>query len=89
VASTTNVTAGMRESSTVTDIYTAAEVAAPLETSTKFVSALWNYPDTEATVDVITFGTDSGLKTAPGRDDLTGLGTPNGQAFADYFNPSN
>ena len=89
VTSTTNVTASVRESSTVTDHYTAAEVAAPLETSTKFVSALWNYPDTEDTVYVLTFGTDSGLKTAPGWDDVTGLGTPNGQAFADYFNPSN
>jgi subtilase family serine protease len=89
VASTTNVTASIRESSIVTDHYTAAEVAAPLETTTKFLSALWNYPDTEDTVYVITFGTDSGLKTAPGWDDVTGLGTPNGQAFADYFNPSN
>jgi len=89
VTSTTNVTASIRESSTVTDRYTAAEVASPLETTTKFVSALWNYPDTEDTVYVLTFGTDSGLKTAPGWDDVTGLGTPNGQAFADYFNPSN
>jgi subtilase family serine protease len=89
VTSTTNVTASIRESSIVTNHYTAADVAAPLETTTKFFSALWNYPDNEDTVYVITFGTDSGLKTAPGWDDVTGLGTPNGQAFADYFNPSN
>jgi len=27
------------------------------------------------------------LQTAPGWDDVTGVGTPNAQAFADYFNP--
>jgi hypothetical protein len=77
----------IKESSSVTNHYSAAEVAAPLEGSTKFVSALWNYPLNQDTVYVITFGTDSGLKTAPGWDDVTGLGTPNGQAFADYLQP--
>ena len=41
----------------------------------------------EDTTDVLTFGTDTSLKTTPGRDNVTGLGTPNGKAFADYFNP--
>jgi subtilase family serine protease len=89
VASPNNVSANIKESASVTDHYSASQVAAPLEGSTAFVSALWNYPLTQDTVYVITFGTDSGLKTAPGWDDVTGLGTPNGQAFADYFNPSN
>jgi subtilase family serine protease len=89
VGSTTNDTANIKESNSVTNFYNAFAVAAPLEGSTEFVSALWNYPLNEDTVYVITFGTDSGLKTAPGWDDVTGLGTPNGQAFADYFNPSN
>jgi len=89
VGSTTNDTASIKESTSVTNHYSAGQVAAPLEGSTEFVSALWNYPLYEDTVYVITFGTDSGLKTAPGWDDVTGLGTPNGQAFADYFNPSN
>jgi subtilase family serine protease len=87
VGSTTNATASIKEP-TVTNHYTAAELAAPLEGTTKFVSTLWNIPDEEDTVYVITFGTDTGLKTAPGWDDVTGLGTPNGQAFADYFDPS-
>lgn len=88
VGSPTNDTASIKESS-VTNNYRAAQLAAPLEGSTDFVSALWNYPDNQDTVYVITFGTDTHLKTAPGWDDVTGLGTPNGQAFADYFNPSN
>jgi subtilase family serine protease len=88
VGSTTNVTASIKEP-TVTNDYSAAEIAAPLEGTHEFVSALWDYPDYQDTVYVITFGTDSGLKTATGWDDVTGLGTPNAQAFADYFNPSN
>ena len=30
---------------------------------------------------VLTFGTDSSIAAAPGWDDATGLGTPNGMAF--------
>jgi hypothetical protein len=37
---------------------------------------------------VITFGTDSGLKTTHGWDNVTGVGTPNGQAFAESFSPA-
>jgi len=87
VGSATNDTVSIKESSSLTNHYSAAELAAPLETTTKFYSALWNYPLSQDTVYVVTFGTDSGLKTAPGWDDVTGLGTPNGQAFADFFNP--
>jgi hypothetical protein len=83
--STKNVAASIRESSTVTDHYTAAQLAAPLESTTTFYSGLWDYPLIQDTTFLLTFGTDSGLKTAVGWDNVTGLGTPNGQAFADYF----
>jgi hypothetical protein len=33
--------------------------------------------------DVFTFGTDSSLSTNPGWDNVTGLGTPNGESFID------
>jgi subtilase family serine protease len=32
--------------------------------------------------------TPTALQTAPGWDDVTGVGTPNAQAFADYFSPN-
>jgi hypothetical protein len=88
VGSPSNVTASIQESTTVTHNYTAAQLAAPLAGTTKFYSALWNIPLEQDTVYVVTFGTDSGLKTAVGWDDVTGLGTPNGKAFADFFNPA-
>jgi hypothetical protein len=51
----------------------------------KFVSALWDYPWLEDTLAVLTFGTDLDLKATPGWDDVTGVGVPNAQAFADSF----
>jgi subtilase family serine protease len=87
VGSSTNVTATITDSSGTTT-YTAPELAAPLEATTTFYSALWDYPLTEDTTYLVTFGTDSGLQTARGWDDVTGLGTPNGKAFADSFNPA-
>ncbi len=35
----------------------------------------------------VTFGTDSSLFTAPGWDNVTGVGTPNGAAFFEPFTP--
>jgi subtilase family serine protease len=87
VGSSTDITATITDSSGTTT-YTAAELAAPLEGTTTFYSVLWDYPLTEDTTFVLTFGTDSGLATARGWDDVTGLGTPNGKAFADSFNPA-
>jgi subtilase family serine protease len=87
VVSTTNVTANYKESATVTDIYTAADLATPLEGTTKFISAIWDYPLYQDSTFLVTFGTDSGLTTGKGWDDVTGLGTPNGKAFADHFKP--
>lgn len=37
--------------------------------------------------DVLTFGTDSSLTTAVGWDNVTGVGTPNGQAFVNAIAP--
>jgi subtilase family serine protease len=87
IGSTTNVRGTYKESATVTDTYTAADLAEPLELTTKFYSALWAYPLTQDTTYLVTFGTDSGLTTTKGWDNVTGVGTPNGQAFADYFKP--
>jgi hypothetical protein len=61
-------------------------LAGPLGKTTKFYSALWDYPLTQDTTYVLTFGTDTGLTTAKGWDNVTGVGVPNGKAFADYFN---
>ena len=61
---------------------TPAALAQPLENTIFFVSALFQSP-TSTRWDVFTFGTDSSLFTAPGWDNVTGLGTPNGAAFID------
>jgi subtilase family serine protease len=87
VSSATNVTAIYKESATVTDIYRASDLAGPPENTTKFVSAIWNSPLNPGTIYILTFGTDSGLKTTAGWDNVTGVGVPDGKAFADYFKP--
>jgi subtilase family serine protease len=58
----------------------ASALVQPLGKTTKFVSALYNSPFSTRWFD-ITFGTDSSLKTGPGWDNVTGLGTPNGLSF--------
>lgn len=85
VGSSTNVTATIKDSTGVTK-YTAAEVAGV--SPEKFVSAIWDYADYEDTALVISFGTDPGLVTRPGWDNVTGVGSPNGEAFANYFAPA-
>jgi subtilase family serine protease len=57
-------------------------LAQPLENTSPFgfISALYQSPSSTRW-DVFTFGTDSSLTTGPGWDNVTGLGTPNGQAF--------
>ncbi|MGA8027255.1 MAG: S53 family peptidase [Bryobacteraceae bacterium] len=88
ISSPTNVTATFVDPFSGTTTYTAAELVAPLYGTTKFYSALWNIPLEQDTAYVLSFGTDSGLKTTVGWDNVTGLGTPNGRAFADHFNPA-
>jgi subtilase family serine protease len=87
VSSATNVTAVYKESETITDDYKASDLASPLEGTREFVSAIWNYPLYQDTTYVLTFGTDSSLKTTDGWDNVTGVGVPKGKAFADYFHP--
>jgi len=58
----------------------ADSLAAPLWNTTEFMSALYNSASSTNWY-VITFGTDTSLTTAPGWDNVTGLGTPNGASF--------
>jgi subtilase family serine protease len=60
-------------------------LASPLEGNKSFVSALWLYPDNPDIAYLITFGTDSGLKPAPGWDNATGLGVPNPAALITHI----
>jgi subtilase family serine protease len=61
-------------------VETAADLVAPLDGTTNFVSALYNSPFSTRWF-VISFGTDSSLTTGTGWDNVTGLGTPNGLSF--------
>lgn len=88
VSSATNVTATVSTAPGVTNVYSAATLAQPLDRTKLFYSAIADYPFVAQTPYVLTFGTDSGLVVTPGWDNVTGLGTPNGKAFADYFNPA-
>ncbi len=66
--------------------FTAAQLAAPLGNTTGFYSALYNSPFSTRWF-VITFGTDTSLVVAPGYDNVTGVGTPNGAAFVNGIAP--
>ncbi|MBV9223753.1 MAG: hypothetical protein JOY85_06980, partial [Acidobacteriaceae bacterium] len=88
VGSSTNVTGSVTDLIFGTRVFSAAFLAAPLEGTTTYYSALWDYPLYQNRTYLLTFGTDTGLQTAPGWDNVTGLGTPNGHAFANYFNPA-
>jgi len=81
VSSKGNVTASIQGPNGASK-YTAAEV---IGLPGKFVSAIWDYPFSEDNVIAIVFGMDSSLKTHVGWDNVTGVGTPNAQAFADFF----
>jgi subtilase family serine protease len=82
VTSKTNVTGSIQDANGTTK-YSAAQLAG--NPTSKFISALWDYFPLEDTAVIVSFGTDSSLKTAIGWDNVTGVGTPNAQAFADYF----
>src|ERR1700722_2065379 len=84
VTSATNVTGAVQDSQG-TKKYSAARLAGATPTERQFVSALWDIFTDEDTAAVVSFGTDLGLNIAPGWDNVTGLGTPNAQAFADFF----
>jgi len=82
--SSTNVTGAITNASGIT-FYSASDLAQPLDGTTVFYDALWNVPLNQGTVQLVTFGTDTHLKTAPGWDDVTGVGVPKPKAFADFF----
>ncbi len=82
VTSATNVTGSIQDSKG-TKQYSAKTLAGGARG--EFVSALWDYFALPDTAEILSFGTDSSLKTAPGWDEVTGVGTPNAQAFADFF----
>lgn len=64
----------------------ADSLAAPLENTTTYFSALYNSPFSTRWF-VITFGTDSSLTTAPGWDNVTGVGAPDGANFVNALAP--
>lgn len=96
VSSKNNVTASIQEA-TITNNYDANQVMGG-QGPTKFVSAIWDYAFLQYTALAISFGTDcdasgfftpctspTALHTKKGWDNVTGVGTPNGKAFADSF----
>jgi subtilase family serine protease len=84
-ASPNNVTGTITTSGGTTK-FTADQLAAPLGNTTSYYSALYNSPFSTRWF-VITFGTDTSLTTGPGWDNVTGVGTPNGQAFVNAIAP--
>lgn len=87
VGSASNVTGKVTQTNGAVDSYTANELAQPLAGTETYISAVWDYPLEEGTAYVVTFGTDTHLRTVPGWDDVTGVGVPNAKAFAEYFKP--
>jgi subtilase family serine protease len=82
VGSKTNVSGVIQDASGTTK-YTALQLAGV--SGGEFVSAIWDYPWLPSTALVVTFGTDTSLKPKKGWDNVTGVGTPNAKAFADFF----
>jgi subtilase family serine protease len=95
-----NVTATIQDT-TGTTKYNASQVfAGPAEIDYPVLTAIWDYPYEADTLVLYSFGTDcqiatggqatscndpTALTTKPGWDNVTGVGTPNAKAFADYF----
>ncbi len=77
VSSPTNTVGTVVDSDGAT-YYSAAYLAEPLVHTKDFVSAIWPVSGEYLN---LTFGTDSSLTVAPGWDDVTGYGTPNGLNF--------
>jgi subtilase family serine protease len=81
VGSATNVTGTINGTPVTAD-----ELAAPLGNTTTYYSALYQGAVSTRWF-VITFGTDTSLTTAPGWDNVTGVGAPNGANFVDAIAP--
>jgi subtilase family serine protease len=76
LTSATNPTGVIYDPPAAQIIESANTLASPLENTTEYISAIYNSPSSTRW-DVLTFGTDSSLTTAPGWDNVTGVGTPN------------
>jgi subtilase family serine protease len=99
VGSKNNVTAVIHDTNSSVTTFGAGQVLGGA-TEGKYYSALWDYPYEGGVAFVISFGTDctavidgfgtlctssTALQTAVGWDNVTGMGTPNAQVFADSF----
>jgi subtilase family serine protease len=62
------------------------DLVEPIGAATSYYSAIYNSPSSTRWF-VISFGTDSSLTAAPGWDNVTGVGTPNGLAFVNALAP--
>ena len=83
-----DVTAVIQDSSTVTHSYNPSDTLAVFQPLFgDFYSAIWDDPAAENTALAVSFGQNYYLKVAVGWDDVTGVGTPNAKAFADWFAP--
>jgi hypothetical protein len=78
--SSSNVTGTIKTSPTASIALSADDLAAPLENTTSYFSAMYNSPFSTRWL-VLTFGTESSLTAGVGWDNVTGLGTPNGLTF--------
>ena len=87
VGSDTNVTASYTRANGSTFNGSANSLAVPLEGTHTYMSAIWNYPALAipGTALLLTFGTDSGLKAAPGWDNATGLGVASPAGLVSYI----
>lgn len=83
-ASSNNVT-GQITTTAGTTALSASALAHP-ETSAPFISAMYNSPFSTRWF-VLSFNTDSSLAAAPGWDNVTGLGAPDGAAFVNAIAP--
>ena len=102
VSTKTNVTASIVDTAGTTAYNANAVIGG--DASGKFVSAILDYQFIQDTAYIFSFGTDcstaygygyitqcnspTALHTKVGWDNVTGVGTPNAQAFADSFRPA-
>jgi subtilase family serine protease len=79
-------TASIKQSATVTDSYNADQVTG--SQAAPSIAVREDYFYVQDLPYAVSFGTESSLSTGTGWDDVTGVGTPNGQAVANYFAPA-
>ena len=89
-SSSTNVTAVIHDSKSVTHRYNPAQTLEVLGGRFgEFYSVILDDSDEQNSSGVLSFGSDYDLKPAVGWDEVTGVGAPaDAQAFADSFHPS-